>query len=61
MKITDLKCAVIGGNPIVRIKTDSGIDGLGQAEWTKPYLKPHVIVLPRHDTGAGPHGRGAGR
>ena len=43
MKITDLKCAVIGGNPIVRIKTDSGIDGLGQAEWTKPYLKPHVL------------------
>ena len=43
MKITDLKCAVIGGNPIVRIKTDSEIDGLGQAEWTKPYLKPHVL------------------
>ena len=31
MKITDVKCAVIGGNPIVRITTDSGIDGLGQA------------------------------
>ena len=43
MKITDLKCAVIGRNPVVRIKTDSGIDGLGQAEWTKPYLKPHVL------------------
>ncbi len=43
MKITDLKCAIIGGNPIVRIKTDSGIDGLGQAEWTKPYLKPFVL------------------
>ena len=43
MKITDLKCAVIGGNPIVRITTDGGIDGLGQAEWAKPYLKPHVL------------------
>ena len=43
MKITDLKCAVIGDNPIVRIKSDSGIDGFGQAEWTKPYLKPHVL------------------
>ncbi len=43
MKITDLKCAVIGGNPIVRITTDSGIDGLGQAEWTKDYLKPIVL------------------
>ena len=43
MKITDLKCTVIGGSPIVRITTDSGIDGLGQGEWTKPYLKPHVL------------------
>ena len=43
MKITDLKCAIIGGSPIVRITTDEGIDGLGQAEWAKPYLKPHVL------------------
>ena len=43
MKITDLKCAVIGGNPVVRITTDEGIDGLGQAEWAKPYLKPFVL------------------
>ena len=43
MKITDIKCAIIGGNPIVRITTDEGIDGLGQAEWTKPYLKPFVL------------------
>jgi L-alanine-DL-glutamate epimerase-like enolase superfamily enzyme len=43
MKITDLKCAIIGGSPIVRITTDEGIDGLGQAEWAKPHLKPHVL------------------
>ena len=43
MKITDLKCAIIGDNPIVRITTDEGIDGWGQAEWTKPYLKPFVL------------------
>ena len=43
MKITDLKCAIIGDNPIVRITTDEGIEGLGQAEWTKPYLKPFVL------------------
>ena len=43
MKITDLKCAVIGNNPIVRITTDAGISGLGQAEYYKPYLKPHVL------------------
>ena len=43
MKITDLKCAVIDGFPVVRIVTDEGIDGYGQAEASKPYLKPHVL------------------
>jgi L-alanine-DL-glutamate epimerase-like enolase superfamily enzyme len=43
MKITDLKCAVIGQYPVVRITTDEGIDGYGQAESPKPYLKPHVL------------------
>lgn len=45
MKITDLKCAVIGGYPVIRIKTDEGIDGYGQAESPKGgYLKPHVLT-----------------
>jgi len=43
MKITDLKCAVIGRNPVVRIKTDEGIDGFGEVESSKPYLKPHIL------------------
>ena len=43
MKITDLKCAVIGTNPVVRITTDEGIDGYAQAENSKSYLKPHVM------------------
>jgi L-alanine-DL-glutamate epimerase-like enolase superfamily enzyme len=43
MKIIDLKCAVIDGFPVVRIVTDEGIDGYGQAEASKPYLKPHVL------------------
>jgi len=43
MKITDLKCAVIGGFPVVRITTDEGIDGIGQAENWKPNLKPHIL------------------
>jgi L-alanine-DL-glutamate epimerase-like enolase superfamily enzyme len=42
MKITDLKCTTIGTNPIVRITTDEGIDGLGAVESYKPYIKPHV-------------------
>ena len=43
MKITDLKCAVIGQNPVVRIVTDEGISGYGEIESTKPYLKSHVL------------------
>jgi len=44
MKITDLKCAIIGGYPVIRIKTDAGIDGYGQAESPKPYLQPQVLL-----------------
>lgn len=43
MKITDLRCAVIGRHPIVRIVTDEGIYGLGEVEFTKSYLKPFVL------------------
>ena len=43
MKITDLRCAVIGKHPIVRIVTDEGLYGLGEVEYTKPYLKPWVL------------------
>ena len=43
MKIIDLKCAIIGQNPVVRIVTDEGIDGIGAAESAKPYLKPMVM------------------
>jgi len=38
-----LKCTVLGGSPVVRITTDVGIDGLGQVESYKPYLKPHIL------------------
>ena len=43
MKITDLKCAVIGKNPVVRIVTDEGISGYGEVEQYKPYLKPFIL------------------
>ena len=43
MKITDLKCAVIGGYPVVRVVTDEGISGYGEIEGSKPYLKSHVL------------------
>ena len=54
MKITDLKCAIIGHNPVVRITTDEGIDGYGQAESPKRYLKPHVLFYRDHILGKDP-------
>ena len=54
MKITDLKCAIIGGSPVVRVTTDEGIDGLGQAEWAKPHLKPHVLYYREYILGQDP-------
>ena len=54
MKITDVKCAIIGGSPVVRVTTDEGIDGLGQAEWTKPYLKPIVLYYKDYVIGQDP-------
>lgn len=47
MKITDLRCAVIGSNPVVRIVTDEGLSGYGEVESYKPYLKPHILLY-RH-------------
>jgi L-alanine-DL-glutamate epimerase-like enolase superfamily enzyme len=43
MKITDVKCAVLGGSPVVRIVTDAGLSGFAQVESYKPYLKPHIL------------------
>ena len=54
MKIKDLKCAVIGENPVVRIDTDEGISGLGEIESTKNYLKPHVLFYKRYILGQDP-------
>jgi L-alanine-DL-glutamate epimerase-like enolase superfamily enzyme len=45
MKITDLKCAVIGGSPVVRVVTDAGISGFGAAEFYKPFLKPIILAF----------------
>ena len=54
MKITDVKCAVIGDSPVVRIVTDEGIDGYGQVEKYKPYLKWHVLHLKDYVVGMDP-------
>src|SRR5438552_6511564 len=54
IKITDLKCAIIGRNPVVRIVTDQGISRYGEAESTKPYLKPMVLFYKDYILGEDP-------
>lgn len=54
MKITDLKCTVIGQHPIIRITTDEGISGLGQVESYKPYLTPHIQFYKEYILGEDP-------
>jgi L-alanine-DL-glutamate epimerase-like enolase superfamily enzyme len=54
MRITDLKCAVIGDNPIVRIATDEGLSGFGAVESFKPYIKPHVMMYRDYILGLDP-------
>src|SRR5215475_4722569 len=54
LKITDLRCAIIGRNPVVRIVTDGGISGYGQAESAKAYLKPMVLFYKQYLIGEDP-------
>jgi L-alanine-DL-glutamate epimerase-like enolase superfamily enzyme len=54
IKITDLKCAIIGRNPVVRIVTDQGISGYGEAESAKSYLKPMVLFYKEYLLGEDP-------
>src|ERR1022692_3213724 len=54
IKITDLRCAIIGQNPVIRIVTDQGISGYGEAENTKPYLKPMVLFYKNYLLGEDP-------
>ena len=48
------RCAIIGRNPVVRIVTDQGVSGYGQAESTKPYLKPMVLFYKDYILGEDP-------
>ena len=54
IKITDLRCAIIGRNLTVRIVTDQGISGYGQAESAKAYLKPMVLFYKEYLLGEDP-------
>lgn len=54
MKITDLKCTILGQNPVVRVTTDEGISGFGEVESSKPYLRPHVLFYRPYILGEDP-------
>lgn len=54
IKITDLRCAIIGRSPVVRIVTDRGVSGYGQAESSKVYLKPMVMFYKDYLLGEDP-------
>ncbi|RLI39913.1 mandelate racemase/muconate lactonizing enzyme family protein [Candidatus Bathyarchaeota archaeon] len=54
MKITDLKCTVIGRNPVIRIVTDEDISGYAEIESNKWYIKPHVMFYKRFIIGEDP-------
>ena len=54
LTITDVKCAIIGGSPVVRITTNEGISGYGQAESSKKYLKPFVLFYKDYLLGEDP-------
>jgi L-alanine-DL-glutamate epimerase-like enolase superfamily enzyme len=54
MRVTALKCAVIGKNPIVRVVTDEGVSGYAAVESFKPYLRPHVLYYEQFIVGEDP-------
>ncbi|KAA0971994.1 mandelate racemase/muconate lactonizing enzyme family protein [Aureimonas fodinaquatilis] len=45
MIITDIKCALLGSHPVVRVVTDDNISGYGQIEFWKPQAKQAVLAL----------------
>jgi len=54
IRITDLKCAIMGNSPVIRITTSEGITGYGQAESAKSYLKPYVLFYKDYLIGEDP-------
>jgi L-alanine-DL-glutamate epimerase-like enolase superfamily enzyme len=54
MKITAVRCAVLGRSPVIRIVTDEGVDGYGEIEATKTYLKAVVPIFEPYLLGQDP-------
>lgn len=45
MRITDLKCAILDKQLVVRMATDEGIDGFTEIAWLKNYLGPQIMFF----------------
>src|SRR5688572_22303355 len=54
MKITDLRFAVLGSNPVVRITTDEGIEGYGGLENGRAYNRHQVLYYKQAIVGEDP-------
>lgn len=54
MKIVDLKCALIGRHPIIRIVTDEGTSVYAQIEHHKAFIKPLLLSFRDALMGADP-------
>jgi len=54
MKITDVRCAMLGDHPVVRLVTDSGLRGHGPIEHTKSFIRPKMLYLDQVLLGEGP-------
>lgn len=54
MRITDVRCALIGGVPLVRVVTDEQIDGFGPVESSKPFVAPMVNTYAEFLIGSDP-------
>lgn len=44
MKIVDIRCALIGRSPILRVVSDEGIDGFAEIEYSKPYVTSTIDI-----------------
>lgn len=44
MRVIDIKCAMFGNSPVIRVVSDEGVDGFGQIEWNLPEM---AAVVPQ--------------
>jgi L-alanine-DL-glutamate epimerase-like enolase superfamily enzyme len=54
LRITDLRCAIIGTSAVIRITTNKGISGYAQGDYTKNFLKPFVLFYKDYLIGEDP-------